>query len=254
MAEPPVEKFFSGAKSLSGSPLGIIALFILLVYGFAALTFGISIGNLGEERLIIVWFLVGFPVLVFLVFALLVVFFHEHLYGPSDFVDQANFLKLQEQLRQERKEKAMLLEVSNVALNVAPAPRMLPLPRTWELPPARVLDDPQKNRWGGQREANGFKISAGKITALKTDSDYFNVPLKVVSTDPKKPLIGVVRFHLHDTFRPAVEEVKVSNGTAKMSLISYGAFTVGAETEDGTKLELDLSDSDIEAPNRFKQS
>jgi hypothetical protein len=252
MENQSVGQFFQGAKGLSGSPLGIIALFILLVYGFAALTFGLSIGKLGEERLIIIWFLVGFPVLVLFVFTLLVIYHHRKLYGPTDFANQEDFLKLQEQLERSEKKVQILQEVSNVAVDLEPPTEKFErkkLRRT-----VKHSDDPQKELWGGKREDNFRKIAVGKISPLKSDPDYFNVPLKVTSTDPENhPLDGVVKFHLHDTFDPDVEEVEVAHGTAKLNLVSYGAFTVGVETEDGTKLEIDLSDDDIPAPRKFKE-
>ncbi len=253
MPEPPIEKFFTGAKSLSGSPLGIIALFILLVYGFAALTFGLSVAQLGEDRIVIVWFLVSFPVLVLLIFTFLVIRYHRHLYGPSDFLNQADFLELQRQLNSAQKENSLLKEVSDVAI-VGPALKLAGASNSLLAAAPALIDDPQKGRWGGKWEANGYKIIVGKITPLKTDSDYFDVPLEVVSIDPtNRPLTGVVCFYLHPTFQPDVEQVRAKNNTAKLNLISYGAFTVGAETEDGIKLELDLADPSIDAPARFKQ-
>jgi lipopolysaccharide export LptBFGC system permease protein LptF len=62
------------------NPLGIIALFIVLIYGFASLvlTFGANLQS--EERLPIVWFLVLFPVLALVVFGWLVSRHHAKLY------------------------------------------------------------------------------------------------------------------------------------------------------------------------------
>ena len=257
MENQSVDSVFKGAKGLSGSPLGIIALFILLVYGFAALTFGVSLGNLGPERIIIVWFLVIFPVLVLLIFTYLVMRYHRHLYGPTDFVDQELFLRLQEQLVQKRQENNVLREVNNVALPAAitfpPAsPAALEL-RKLETNALLHHNDPQKGRWGGKSESNGLKIVVGEISQLKSDPDYFNVPIKVVSTDPKThPLKGKVRFHLHDTFSKEVDEVIATNNSAKLNLVAYGAFTVGVETEDGTQLEIDLA-NEPGAPRKFRE-
>ncbi len=69
----PITPFLSTAQNLARNPLGIIALFIVLVYGIAALVFGFAATNLdGTERLPIVWFLVLFPVLVLAAFYRLV--------------------------------------------------------------------------------------------------------------------------------------------------------------------------------------
>jgi DNA-binding MarR family transcriptional regulator len=96
MSDSGIDSFGKRAKSLSGSPLGIIALFIVLIYGFAALTLGIAAKNLTASLQIpLVWFLVLFPILVLIVFAWLVTRHHHKLYGPSDFTDQALFIELQ---------------------------------------------------------------------------------------------------------------------------------------------------------------
>jgi hypothetical protein len=101
MPDSEINGFGRTAKSLSGSPLGIIALFIVLIYGFAALTLGISAKNLSAGLQIpLVWFLVLFPVVVLGVFAYLVINQHQKLYGPSDFTDQALFIQLQQELRE----------------------------------------------------------------------------------------------------------------------------------------------------------
>ncbi len=53
-----LKEFGDTAKALAKNPLGIIALFIVLIYGFAALVVGAS-SQLGpEERYPIVWFLI----------------------------------------------------------------------------------------------------------------------------------------------------------------------------------------------------
>jgi CheY-like chemotaxis protein len=90
----PLGTFTQGAKSLSRSPLGIIALFIVLVYGFASLvtTLGSSLGP--QERLPLVYFLVIFPVLVLAVFAWLVSCHWRKLYGPGDYRDENNFVRM----------------------------------------------------------------------------------------------------------------------------------------------------------------
>lgn len=83
----------SGAQGLSRNPLGIIALFIVLIYGFASLTLGINSSLDGAERLPLVWFLVCFPVVVLLLFTWLVVSHHEKLYGPGDYKSDEGFLE-----------------------------------------------------------------------------------------------------------------------------------------------------------------
>jgi len=88
------EKFGQTAVKLSQGPLGIIALFIVLIYGFASLVLGFA-DTIGDaNRSILVWFLVLFPVFVFTVFAWLVSTCHQKLYPPEVFRDQKLFYDL----------------------------------------------------------------------------------------------------------------------------------------------------------------
>lgn len=88
------EEFEQTAVKLSQGPLGIIALFIVLIHGFASLVLGFS-PNLEEfNRSILVWFLVLFPALVFTVFAWLVSTRHQNLYPPTAFRNEDLFRDL----------------------------------------------------------------------------------------------------------------------------------------------------------------
>ncbi|MEL4340815.1 pYEATS domain-containing protein [Shewanella xiamenensis] len=88
-----VTEFGKTAQGLAKNPLGIIALFIVLIYGFACLVVGVS-GHLQSiERLPIIWFMVIFPVIVLGVFAWLVSQHHKKLYAPSDYKDESHFLE-----------------------------------------------------------------------------------------------------------------------------------------------------------------
>jgi CheY-like chemotaxis protein len=88
-----IKEFGETAKGLARNPLGIIALFIVLIYGFAALIVGVSGQLAGGERLPLIWFLVLFPVLVLTVFAWLVSAHHTKLYAPSDYQRDEAFLQ-----------------------------------------------------------------------------------------------------------------------------------------------------------------
>jgi hypothetical protein len=85
--------FTKSAKDLSKNPLGIIALFIIMVYGFACLLFGFSAEVLvSNERLPLIWFVIIFPVIVLILFGWLVSRHHTKLYSPKDFRDDKSFL------------------------------------------------------------------------------------------------------------------------------------------------------------------
>ncbi|WP_394226076.1 hypothetical protein [Pseudoalteromonas spongiae] len=89
-----IKGFGQTAEKLSGNPLGIIALFIVLLYGIAGLVLSSSANFLTpEERLPLIWLLVIFPFLVLVVFAWLVSQHHTKLYAPKDFVSDEAFLR-----------------------------------------------------------------------------------------------------------------------------------------------------------------
>lgn len=78
--------FLESAKGLARNPLGIIALFIALIYGFATLLLGSAADKFGSgEKATLVGFVVLFPVLVLLAFYRLVTKHHGKLYAPADY-------------------------------------------------------------------------------------------------------------------------------------------------------------------------
>lgn len=80
------------ATTLSKNPLGIIALFILLIYGFATLLFGTIGSSLSpNQKWCFVIFLISFPVIVLFVFTFLVIKHHQKLYAPSDYKNEEHF-------------------------------------------------------------------------------------------------------------------------------------------------------------------
>ncbi len=80
------------AENLSKNPLGIIGLFIVLVYGIAGLVL-ITTNELGNSKQYLVWFLILFPVLILWTFYNLVTKHYSKLYAPSDYQDESNFMK-----------------------------------------------------------------------------------------------------------------------------------------------------------------
>lgn len=87
------KQFGNVAQKLARNPLGVIALFIVLVYGFASLvtTFGGSFS--AKERRLLIYFLALFPVLVLGVFAWLVSRHSTKLFAPSDFRNEENYVR-----------------------------------------------------------------------------------------------------------------------------------------------------------------
>ena len=89
-----MKEFYKNTKNLARSPLGIIALFISLIYGFACLVLSTASTNLeSNERILLIWFLILFPIIILISFLFLVTKHHRKLYGPSDFKDEKIFLE-----------------------------------------------------------------------------------------------------------------------------------------------------------------
>ncbi|HEV2783317.1 MAG TPA: response regulator [Actinophytocola sp.] len=87
-------RFGDTAQRLARNPLGIIALFIVLVYGLAALVTAFSGSLSSAERLPLIYFLVVFPILVLGVFAWLVSRHSNKLFSPRDFQNEENYVKM----------------------------------------------------------------------------------------------------------------------------------------------------------------
>lgn len=91
----PVTYFGATARGLAKNPLGIIALFLVLVYGLAALVIVFASSLTSAERMPLVIFLVIFPILVLGVFLWLVVKHSQKLYAPRDFRNEDNWVRMQ---------------------------------------------------------------------------------------------------------------------------------------------------------------
>ena len=101
--------FLKGAKEFARNPLGIIALFISLIYGFASLLLDSSAEKLTvAERWPVIFFIVAFPIIVLITFYKLVTKHHGKLYAPGDFKDDKSFLRT---LTPEEQEKRLDKEV-----------------------------------------------------------------------------------------------------------------------------------------------
>ena len=102
----------------------------------------------------------------------------------------------------------------------------------------RIKTDLQKERWGGKSESNNKRLIATVSERIVPGS--YNVTPIVCSTGDS-PLTGDVAFFVHDSLSQEIQYARAVKGEASITLISTGDFTIGAFTEDGTMLELDLS-------------
>jgi len=83
---------YETAKSLARNPLGIIALFIVLVYAVASVVISLAKAEFYENPFHpAVLFLAIFPPIVLGVFAYLVAKHHRNLYAPQDYRDEGHF-------------------------------------------------------------------------------------------------------------------------------------------------------------------
>lgn len=166
-------KFADSALGFTKSPLGIIALFIVLVYGFASLVVVLGQG-LGDYIAPLIYFMVLFPVLVFLGFLWLVVKHHNKLYGPSDYKNEKNFIKSQmssaaslvaASVKQPGHElgvpEAQLREIVNVVINTPKQNKS----GQWRNRVLWVDDRPENNVYERQAfEAQGMEFSLALST------------------------------------------------------------------------------------------
>ena len=108
--------------------------------------------------------------------------------------------------------------------------------------------DPQKGRWGGLAERGGRRLTA-RVSPVS--DEWFAIDLEV-QRFAGPAMQGPVVFYLHPTFEPAVAQVSPVNGVASFQLKGWGAFTVGATTDNGSvQLELDLA-GDLSFPETFR--
>ena len=86
------DNFSRIAKGYANNPLGIIALFIVLVYGMATLVITQSDTLRQGDITALVCFLILFPVIVFCGFLWMVTQHHFKLYAPKDYNNNEDFL------------------------------------------------------------------------------------------------------------------------------------------------------------------
>ena len=89
-----LKEFASSARALARNPLGIIALFIVMVYAIAGLVISLAKPDFYQNPYHpSVIFLAAFPLFVLFVFAYLVSRHHQKLYSPDDFENQDDFVR-----------------------------------------------------------------------------------------------------------------------------------------------------------------
>jgi uncharacterized protein YraI len=106
----------------------------------------------------------------------------------------------------------------------------------YESRPIVIEKDPQKNRWGGAPVRNGKRLMA---SVEKSSKWYYDVTIDLITEDGS-PMHGDVAFFLHSSFKDPIRFTRASENRAQIRVRASNAFAIGAYTEDGTTLELDL--------------
>lgn len=224
-----LKDFGDAAQGLSKGPLGIISLFILLVYGFACLVLSVGGGALqySYERLPIVLFLISFPFAVLYVFYRLVTEFHRNLYPPSEFKDETLWLE---------------------AAGIADLPTIHQQPAAARgLPQDQGREDDRQGRYAVHRGVFLSHI----ITPSAATPDKFDIFFFLVRHKPDKfgvPAdfsdIGGVQFYLGPDWSHTVFEgqrIAERNNTFGLRVTAYGPFLCVCTVtfEDGQQLVLE---------------
>lgn len=116
------------------------------------------------------------------------------------------------------------------------------MPKGVESAEALWNSDPHKGKFGGRSESKGARLILESFQQ-QDGLDFLALNFAVMGT--RKPeLSGIVTFYLHPTFSPHTVTVPVIKGRADFTCYAMGAFTVGVETQDGRRLELDLAEDE----------
>jgi len=248
-------EILKGAKDFARNPLGIIALFISLIYGFASLLLDSSAEKLTEaERWPLILFIVLFPIMVLVAFYKLVTKHHGKLYAPGDFQDDKSFLRT---LSPEEQEVRLQKEVKESFGQVKGGQIVDSVDST---KPSEPNSDSQTEREKRQEEHRRFRQELEKIEASVIERIAEEYGAKAERN------IGIGGTDANfDAFLPSKEdrftfvEVKVlrSPGPAMMMLdrLLYNAVVADKFFDSRFKLILAVvyyfEDSELERVERF---
>ncbi|MDQ0462836.1 hypothetical protein QO010_000584 [Caulobacter ginsengisoli] len=131
------------------------------------------------------------------------------------------------------------IDGSGIALASAGAARSLEAPALER--PVTVVDDPNKNRFGGLAEVGGYRLTAA-FTETSPEG-WVDIQLAVRADRTLPPSFSdAVEFFLHPTFSPSRIKVAFRGHEAAVTVRALGGFTVGAWLpSQGIELECDLA-------------
>lgn len=164
-------RIFEQAKSYVKNPLGIIALFLSIIYATTGIVLSTRIDNLKTvwERMPLIIFVVVFPFVVLYVFYILVVNHHHKLYSPGEFKDESNFISasLAWKARESIRKPSEVIE-DKKEIQMKPSLRLIDIPinKAWNL-----------NHWGSRCASimNNKIIFRGKTAPKGTDGCHIDL-------------------------------------------------------------------------------
>jgi len=111
---------FSGMSGLTRNPLGILAIFLGVLYGIAGLLLGASNASLTPfNQTLLTWLVVLFPFVSLGTFAWLVSRHHSKLYSPTDFRSDEGFLGSLRSASVKETEKKLELEADALKIELS---------------------------------------------------------------------------------------------------------------------------------------
>lgn len=135
-----LDHFMKNAQHFARNPLGIIALFISLIYGFASLLLGTSAEHLeSNQRWLLLLFIVLFPCGILLAFYKLVTQHHGKLYSPGDYKADDSFLRTLSPRQREEKLQVDVQEALGVDATSKTSPSAPLSAKSIELTRSRIM-------------------------------------------------------------------------------------------------------------------
>lgn len=244
--------FGTTAQGLARNPLGVIALFLVLVYAIAALVLGVSGGHLADSmKWPLVLFFVVFPVLVLVAFVWLVIQHHAKLYAPGDYRSDKAF-------QDASVPKALRDNQPGAATTDAKAPAG----KASGPAPGAKLSGLASGTVGGKSAVEGeavvvnsegdappyaehlYLTHVAETLRMRTAGAYglYRIRAKVeADTDDILSEVESVTWRLHETYSPREATTTARGDGFALWINSYGEFVIGAHLlmRDGSKLWLD---------------
>jgi hypothetical protein len=239
----PTKEFGDIAHKLARNPLGIIALFIVLVYAIAALVTG-AVSLTPAERLPLVYFLVAFPPIVLVAFYRLVAKHHTKLYSPQDFLDKDGFFRaLTPEEKRQRFEEAVqevdappsptpLPAVSTPKLGDDELVRSLPPAEMQERQLAAAIDAPLRARYYIAENLAMQELEAQLGIPIKRNIAYADWGFDGLFVKDSRPVIVEIKLLTTRSWRNSMNKVLASFSSSKNGIRPTPSFVFVGVTDD----------------------